>query len=89
MTPGEEQRLGVMVGRVEGRLDGVEKHLAEMREEGVAFRGELRQSIGGLEGRVDSLEGTRDRGTGRSDLLKGAIGAGLTLLGIAVTRGIV
>ncbi len=86
-----------MVGRVEGRLGGVEKSVAEMRRENATFQGEIRQAIGTrastdlvdrLEGRVDSLEGDRDRGSGRSDLLKGAIGAGLTLLGIAVTKGI-
>jgi hypothetical protein len=100
--PASEKELGELIGEVRA----LGKQVAEMRAENTVEHGEvvrrleeLRQEVGGKaseewvkdhEGRIDSLESTRDEGKGAAFAVKVAQGVGLFLiaaLGIIVAKG--
>lgn len=85
MTPGEEQSIARLLGRVEGKVDELGRTMD--RALNALDKKADKKALEDTEGRVDSLEATRDKGGGRNDLIKGAIGAVLSLIGIFAANG--
>lgn len=88
---GEVKALGKAISAMQARnSDDHATVLAELGRLGSKLDGKVNwkwMTEQNLPDRVDSLESTRDKGTGKWDLLKGAVGAGIALLGILAGNG--